>query len=77
MSRYTKTIGNRTLNYGFDHVLGYWFDIERNTFKEDPIVEADESTMFTNLSRNKFLLTMKEFEVPSAHQYAVTLDLEF
>jgi hypothetical protein len=77
MSRYSKTIGNRTMNYGFDHALGYWFDIEDNTVKDVPLVVADESSFFTKLSRARFLEVMEDFDVLNNHKVAVAMDLEF
>jgi hypothetical protein len=76
MSKYIKKNPTQTLIYGWDNALGYWFEVEDNTSKI-PLVVLDESTLFTGLSRQRYLDVMERFNVSDEHKKAVALDLTF
>lgn len=73
MSRYSKTIGNQTLNYGHDYVLGYWYDIENGTVDDVPLLVKNESEFFTNLNTEDFLKVLVEFGADENHIESVKL----
>lgn len=80
MSRYTTRKENLTLCYGFDHVLGYWYDITDNkSLNEDgePIIIEEKSSFFQSISKSEFYEILDRFNVREDHKKAVSLDLQF
>ena len=83
MSRYSSRIhGVKSdnvcvdLNWGFDHILGYWYDIIETKDGEETIIE-EWSTKVNGGSRGKMLDFLNKYNLPEKHRSAVALDMEF
>jgi hypothetical protein len=77
MSRYRKEKGNLTLSYGFDHALGYWYDITDSLLEEDDpkfLLEEKSSTL-NKMKRSEFIQILREFNVNEDHIMGVAGDL--
>ncbi len=81
MSRYVikNQETNRTLSYGFDHALGYFYDITDSSKNDDePGYLIEEKCYFLNkLSRNDFAKVLLEWKAPEKHLTSLSLDLPF
>lgn len=81
MSRYNKQIedGRYTVAYGFDHALGYFFQVFDNTIEdEDPVgLVIDECSTFTKMGNGKMIELMQKYNVNQDHIDRVVLDLSF
>jgi len=75
MSRYIKEIpGNKILAYGFDHALGYWYDISN---KDDNVVLLEEeSSVLTGLRNRDFADILIKYDVDEDKVNNVLVDLE-
>jgi len=74
MSRYIKqTTDNKILAYGFDHAMGYWYDIQ------DPVTNKVEIEKGTYLGHRKSEIfeDLKKLDINDTHLNAIALDLEF
>ena len=72
MSRFHQYKNNEEVAFGFDHALGYFFDV----FNEDdePIIE--ESSLITKMNHGRMLELMVKYNVGSEEQrQKVALDL--
>lgn len=79
MSRYTIKKENKNLTYGFDHALGYFYDITNSNEPEDSkdhLIE-EKSSFLNRMSRNHFGEVLKEWGAKEAHLMAVALDQPF
>ena len=63
------------LNWGFDHILGYWYDIIETRGGEDTVIEEWHSGM--GGSRSKMLDFLIKYNCPESHRSAVALDMQF
>ena len=91
MSRYTKELdGNRTLAYGYDHAVGYFYDIFDNSPEIDTDVEGhleggdslfgctkNSSPTGQPFGNGKMLEVLTNHGVDEDHIQAVALDLPF
>ncbi len=81
MSRYTveNKEEKRSLTYGWDHALGYFYDItDTSKTEDDPEFLIEEKCVFINrLSRNDFSQILTKWKVPHKHLLAVALDIPF
>ncbi len=82
MSRYSKTIINESgevkeLNWGFDHTLGYWYDISNPMLTEDMNIREEWSTAVNGGSRSTMLEFLIRYDLPEEHRSMVGLDMEF
>ena len=83
MSRYNSRIhGTESekvwvdINWGFDHVLGYWYDIiETRNGKENVIEEW--SSAVNGGTRSKILEFLIKYNCPKEHRSMVALDMPF
>ena len=82
MSRYNSRMHGVTednvyvdLNWGFDHVLGYWYDIIETRDGEEKIIEEWHSGM--GGSRSKMLEFLIKYNLPEEHRSMVGLDMQF
>jgi hypothetical protein len=86
MSRYSKKLhgtdkpfGQKDIiiSWGFDHVLGYWYDIQEwNTIEaEYDVIEEWNSGM--GGSRSKMLEFLIKYNCPEEHRSMVGLDMVF
>lgn len=75
MSRFaTQTGEGTTIVYGFDHVLGYFYE----EYIDDSGKPAQDCcTAFGTLSRGKLLDLLEEVDVPYKHREAIAADLPF
>ena len=76
MSRYTKDLDNeRYIAYGWDHALGYFFDLF-GAPNDDDIRETfiEESSLFTKMNNGKMLELMDTFDLPESHIEMVAMD---
>ena len=77
MSRYRKEKGSLSLRYGFDHALGYWYDITDSTLEEDDpkfLIEEKSSTL-DKMKRSEFISVLREFDADADHIMGVAGDL--
>jgi hypothetical protein len=77
MSRYTKNMEDgRTVAYGYDHVLGYFFDVF-GIADEKGVSESliEESSILTRMSNGKMIELMDMFNLPESHIELVAMDL--
>ena len=79
MSRHIRVIDdNRTLAYGFDHMLGYWYDVTDNRVQdEDMQIVEEESSFLTNISKADFVAKLHRHECNAEHIHKAALDLPF
>jgi hypothetical protein len=74
MSRYIKqTEDNKILAYGFDHFLGYWYDVQDPATNK---VEVEKGTYLGN-SKSEIHEDLTKLKVNEQHLAAIALDLEF
>ena len=64
------------INWGFDHVLGYWYDIIETKEGEQNIIEEYSSTV-NGGSRSTMLEFLIKYNLSEKHRSAVALDMEF
>jgi|TARA_R110000822_G_C15027761_1_gene463870 hypothetical protein len=83
MSRYNSRMhGVKTdnlyvdISWGFDHVLGYWYDIIETKDGEETIIE-EWSTKLNGGSRGKMLEFLIKYNLSEEHRSMVALDMEF
>jgi hypothetical protein len=85
MSRYSKKIHGTdkplgeneiTVSWGFDHALGYWYNIEQFVDGEYQMIEEWSSTV-NGGSRSKMLEFLIKYDCPEEHRSAVGLDMVF
>ena len=80
MSRYTiKTGKNKEFVYGFDHALGYFYQLwDYNMGIEDEeCLIKDKSQLLEHLPKEELLILMEEYGAAKEHLYALSLDLPF
>ena len=82
MSRYNSRMHGVTednvyvdLNWGFDHILGYWYDIIETRNEKETVVEEWSSSM--GGSRSKMLEFLIKYNLPEEHRSMVGLDMQF
>jgi hypothetical protein len=78
MSRYTSKDGQgRLVVYGFDHALGYYFDIYPGDDEEEEPVE--QQSWFTGLTGGKMMdeFGRRGIKVPEDHWHAAAGDDPF
>jgi|TARA_R110000823_G_scaffold131306_1_gene259640 hypothetical protein len=64
------------ISWGFDHVLGYWYDIIETKDGEETIIE-EWSTKLNGGSRGKMLEFLIKYNLSEEHRSMVALDMEF
>ena len=76
MSRYTIEKEDKTIAYGFDRTLGYFFDVyvvdEKKQIEE---FEIEKSSLITGTSNGEFVELMQKYKVDPNHIDRVALDL--
>jgi len=93
MSRYSSTVINPEgtlleLSWGFDHALGYWYDIfdrDKGTEEHEQLVESWSSTLGflpkqpgrTSNSRSVILEFLIKYDLSEEHRGAVGSDYPF
>jgi hypothetical protein len=70
---------NLQLNYGWDHALGYFYDIVDMTQDEDSekFILEEKSSAMDDMSRKEFHQILEEWDAPREHVLAVALDQKF
>lgn len=80
MSRYVVDLGeNKEFVYGFDHALGYFYELWNNSLGEEDyerIVE-DQSYFLNKLSKGDMLEAMKKYKARKDHFDRMAIDLPF
>jgi hypothetical protein len=80
MSRYVVELGeNKEFVYGWDHALGYFYELWDNSLGEEDyekIVE-DKSYFLSKLSRKDMLEAMTKYKADEFHIMKMSLDLPF
>jgi hypothetical protein len=80
MSRYTKIKDNLHLNYGFDHALGYWYDITDTSIEDvngnHPVIE-EKCSFIDKMNRGNFIEVLENFNIPEDQKMLIALDLPF
>jgi hypothetical protein len=76
MSRYTIKRDNKELAYGFDHALGYFYDITDLNEPEDSEAHLLESksSLMNGLKRGQFADVLQHWGARETHIMAVALD---
>lgn len=79
MSRYAKQLDDgRTIAYGHDHALGYFFQVfSAPDDKGETELELDECSTFTRMANGRMLELMLDYKVNHEHCMKVGFDLEF
>lgn len=77
MSRYHKKIDeNKNLFYGYDHALGYWYEIWDNKNEEEsPIEEGDQK--LNPISKKEIMNVLEEHDVNLDHVNSILFNLPF
>ena len=74
MSRYTISLPDRKIAYGFDHAVGYFFQ----EFDAEGEITVDEDSLFHGLTNGPLLERLDGIEgIPDEHLCLITLDLPF
>lgn len=80
MSRYVVDLGdNKEFVYGFDHALGYFYELWDNSLGDEDyerIVE-DKSYFLNKLSRGDMLEVMEKYKAKEDHIVKMALDFPF
>jgi hypothetical protein len=80
MSRFLVNLGEqKEFIYGFDHALGYFYEVWDNSLgeeEEDCIVE-DKNTLFNKMPKGEMVEAMKKYGAKEEHIEKVALDLPF
>ena len=63
------------LNWGFDHTLGYWYDIIETCDDKETVMEEWNSEM--GGTRSKMLEFLIKYNLPESDRSAVALDMQF
>lgn len=77
MSRYTKNASDKTIVYGFDHALGYFYEEWLNFGEENESLLKESSSFLNKLSRAEMLEKMHQYRVNPNHIDLVAKDLPF
>jgi len=80
MSRYTTKKKDIRFNYGWDHALGYWYDLIDESIIDDngePKLLEQKSSFINKLNRGDFLTKLDEYSVPDNHRLLAAMDLPF
>ena len=77
MSRYVKDMDNgKTVAYGFDKTLGYFFDVFDVPDDEgEEVLLIEESSALTGMNNGKMLELMDMYKLPESHIEQVDMDL--
>ena len=77
MSRYTKELDNgKTIAYGYDGTLGYYFDVFDVPDENDrEILLIEESSALTGMNNGKMIELMDIYKLPESHIELVAMDL--
>ena len=74
ISRYTLSLPDREIAYGFDHAVGYFFQ----EFDAAGETTVDECSLFDGLTHGPLLERLDGIEgVPEEHIHLIVLDLPF
>jgi hypothetical protein len=80
MSRYVVDLGdNKEFVYGFDHALGYFYELWDNSLGDEDyerIVE-DKSYFMNKLSKSEMMEMMRKYNARSIHLERMAMDLPF
>lgn len=79
MSRYIIKKDSKQLAYGFDHALGYFYDITDLNEPEDSkehLIES-KSVFINGLTRNQFAGVLEQWGARETHMMALALDQPF
>jgi hypothetical protein len=80
MSRFTiKLEEQKEFVYGFDHALGYFYEVWDNSLgeEESECLVEDKSYFLDRLSKSEMLETMTKYGARKSHIEKVALDLPF
>lgn len=77
MSRFTEISDEgKDIAYGFDHALGYWFDVYEEDEHGEVIHHVEESTALTGMNNGKMLKLMEAYNIRNeAHFELVAADM--
>jgi hypothetical protein len=76
MSRYQKTTETETLVYGYDHALGYFYELWENYNTEEEKCKVDKCSIF-GMKKSEMAQIMTEKKVKKSHLMAIALDIPF
>lgn len=80
MSRYVVDLGdNKEFVYGFDHVLGYFYELWDNSLGDEDYerILEDKSYFMNKLSKSEMMLMMRKYNARSIHLERMAMDLPF
>ncbi len=78
MSRYVVNLEeNKQFVYGFDHALGYFYELWDNNLEDEEGLLEDKCVLFNKLTRNDLIEIMEKNKANKAHIERVALDLPF
>lgn len=80
MSRYVVDLGeNKEFVYGWDHALGYFYELWDNSLGEEDhekLIE-DKCYFFNKLDKSEMLSLMEKYGAKKDHIKKISLDLPF
>jgi hypothetical protein len=77
VSRYRKNIKDRTLIYGTDHALGFFYEIWEEYDAGEEAVQIKDRCQFFGMPISEMAEALIEFKVPAHHREALFNQNEF
>lgn len=80
MSRYiVKLEGQKEFIYGFDHALGYFYELWDNSIseQEELCLLTERCSLFDNVTKNEMIEQMEKYGAKKSHTELVAADLPF
>lgn len=80
MSRYVVDLGeNKEFVYGFDHALGYFYELWDNSLGEEDYerIIVDKSYFINKLGKGEMIEVMEKYNAGKEHLEKMAMDLHF
>lgn len=76
MSRYVKEAPDKTMVYGWDHALGYFYEEwVTSTMNEKKAIPFSDRCSLFGMPRHELMEKMHQYRVSGSHLEGVALDL--
>ena len=76
MSRYIKEAPDKTMIYGWDHALGYFYEEwVTSTMNEDEATPFSDRCSMFGMPKHELIEKMHQYRVKESHLEAIALDL--
>lgn len=73
MSRFVIKKDNTTFVYGYDHAIGYFYEIWKPENEDTPLIE--KSTLFEKLASEELVNQLKNYNAATLHILKVKMKL--